>query len=86
MTLLEELRKKRRVTKKELALLLNVNRTTYSNYERNPEKMPLGSAIKVCKYLDGNFEDVFLTVEVDRSKQLKVEERQWIAQIQKENS
>lgn len=86
MTLLEELRKQRRVTKKELALLLEVNRNTYSSYERNPDKMPLGCAIKVCRYLDGNFDDVFLTAGADTTKQKQVEERKWIAQIQRENS
>jgi len=52
MKRLQELRKSKGITQKEIAKHLNVQQTTYSKYERGASKVDNETLQKICKYLN----------------------------------
>ena len=58
MLRVDEWRRARNVTKKDMASLLGISVPTYNSFEDNPSKMSIGTAKKICEILDVKLEDV----------------------------
>ncbi len=59
MRTLKEVRKDKGVKQRAVADHLKISRQSYSRYENNPEKMPIGLALAACDFLGVNVRDIF---------------------------
>lgn len=64
MQSLRAVRELRKLTQKEVADKLGITRQTYAGYESNQERMTIEQAKAVCKLLDCDIEDIFLSRDV----------------------
>lgn len=58
MLKVDEWRRAKNVTKKDMANLLGITVPTYDKFERNPSKMSVGMAKKVAEILEVDFCDI----------------------------
>ena len=58
MLTVDEWRRARNITKKDMANLLGISVPTYNTFEENPSKMSVGMAMKICEILQVKFEAV----------------------------
>mgnify|MGYP002526184965 CR=1 FL=1 len=58
MLKVDEWRRAKNVTKKDMANLLGITVPTYDKFERNPSKMSVGMAKKVAEILEVDFSDI----------------------------
>lgn len=58
MLKVDEWRRAKNVTKKDMANLLGITVPTYDKFERNPSKMSVGMAKKVAEILEVDFGDI----------------------------
>ena len=60
MNRLKEMRMKRGVKQCAIADYIGVSHITYSAYEKDPSKISLGNAQKICDFLHCKLSDIFL--------------------------
>lgn len=58
MLRVDEWRRARNITKKDMANLLGISVPTYNTFEEHPSKMSVGMAKKICEILKVNFDAV----------------------------
>ena len=58
MLKVDEWRRAKNVTKREMANLLGITVPTYDKFERNPSKMSVGMAKKIAEILEVDFSDI----------------------------
>ena len=58
MLKLDEWRRVRNITKKDMASLLGITVPTYNTFEDHPSKMSVGMAKKVSEILKVDFDDI----------------------------
>ena len=58
MLKVDEWRRAKNVTKKDMANLLGITVPTYDKFERNPSKMSDGMAKKVAEILEVDYSDI----------------------------
>ena len=67
MLRLDEWRRARNVTQKEMAKALNVSLPTYVRLENNPESIRIGQAYIIAKRLDVSINDIiFMPIETTK--------------------
>lgn len=67
MLRLDEWRRARNVTQKEMAKALNVSLPTYVRLENNPESIKIGQAYIIAKRLDVSIDDIiFMPIETTK--------------------
>jgi len=67
MLRLDEWRRARNVTQKEMAKALNVSLPTYVRLENNPESIKIGQAYIIAKRLDVSINDIiFMPIETTK--------------------
>ena len=67
MLRLDEWRRARNVTQKEMAKALNVSLPTYVRLENNPELIKIGQAYIIAKRLDVSINDIiFMPIETTK--------------------
>lgn len=54
---IKKLRKKAKITQKEMAKLLKISRLTYLNYEKKPEKIPVGVYYKIVDIIQNHHDN-----------------------------
>lgn len=54
-------REKSGLSKPEVYGKLGVSQPTYDGYELDPSKMQVGKAIRLCKILNADFAEIFLS-------------------------
>ena len=57
---LRQWRLAREVSMEQMAKSLDIHPNTYAAWEQEPEKIPVGKAIKITQLLDVRLEDLFL--------------------------
>lgn len=57
---LRQWRLAREVSMDQMAKSLDIHPNTYAAWEQEPEKIPVGKAIKITQLLDVRLEDLFL--------------------------
>lgn len=57
---IKKLRKKAKITQKEMSELLKITRATYLRYEKKPEKIPVGTYYKIVDIIQ-NYHDNYST-------------------------
>ena len=58
MLKVDEWRRAKNVTKRDMANLLVITVPTYDKFERNPSKMSVGMAKKIAEILEVDFSDI----------------------------
>lgn len=58
MLKVDEWRRAKNVTKRDMANLLGITVPTYDKFERNPSKMSVGMAKKIAEILEVDFSDI----------------------------
>lgn len=58
MLRVDEWRRARNITKKDMANLLGISVPTYNTFEEHPSKMSVGMAKKICAILKVDFDAV----------------------------
>ena len=49
---LKQIRKEKKLTQKDVAKILNVERSTYTGWENGKDTIPLKKLIKLCNYYE----------------------------------
>lgn len=57
---LRQWRLAREVSMDQMAKSLDIHPNTYAAWEQEPEKIPIGKALKITQLLDVRLEDIFL--------------------------
>lgn len=57
---LRQWRLAREISIDKMAKALEIHPNTYSAWEQEPEKIPVGKAVKITQLLDVHFADIFL--------------------------
>ena len=57
---LRQWRLAREVSMDQMAKSLDIHPNTYAAWEQEPEKIPIGKALKITQILDVRLEDIFL--------------------------
>ncbi|MFI3211483.1 MAG: helix-turn-helix transcriptional regulator [Peptostreptococcaceae bacterium] len=58
--LIKQLRTEKEINQKQMAILLNMPKTTYSSKEIGTRKFTVQEAIKLCDILECDIKDIFL--------------------------
>lgn len=67
MLRLDEWRRARNITQKEMAKALNISLPTYIRLENNPENIKIGQAFIIAKRLDVSLDDIiFVPMETTK--------------------
>jgi DNA-binding XRE family transcriptional regulator len=61
MQTLKEAREARGIKQKAVANALQVSRQTYSNYEKNPDTMPVFRAKAACSFIGCDINEIFFS-------------------------
>lgn len=56
-------RKAKDITQEQMADFLGVHVNTYINWENNPQKMSIENGIKICEFLEVDFDEVIFLPE-----------------------
>jgi putative transcriptional regulator len=65
MSKLRDYREYKGISQARLAQHLGVNRATYAQYEREPERMSIAQAKSVCAFLGCTVDEIFLSANVN---------------------
>lgn len=61
---MRQVRMLRDVTSKDMAKILGVSRWTYTEYEKNPNRMTIDQAMKFCEVCDVDFNGIFFAQDI----------------------
>ncbi|MDR0885606.1 MAG: helix-turn-helix transcriptional regulator [Clostridiales Family XIII bacterium] len=67
---LEELRKERKLSQEDLALILEVSRQTINSLEKGRYNPSILLAFKISRYFEKTIEDIFIYEEEEHAKEM----------------